>query len=609
MKHLLLLLLGLWLLPALVAAQEETPQGLLIDWHPSGTMMAYSRYYSYEVIVLDVNTNEVVNTFATSDPLFDAPQWSPDGSLLTFLDSLHSITVWSNAWDPDLANQAYYLDMLDRLQLERAAPISGFVWHPSGTSLAHSVSGTIFVWNVATDDYRQLPRSDYIYEISDLTWFDEDTLLIGDTSPAAILINAYTGELEAVFVVRGTIQIVSVSAVSPSPDRSYVALASPFGRIEIWDPTQGEFRDGFGLVSDIAVRSTFGSETRMSWVEWNPTGEYIAMADQDGLIRVWEAETLELVQEYNGLPNGSVAWSPDGTQLAFSTASGGLQIVEGPPLVPSITPPPVPRGQVLYMAETEDERSALFLYDFDSDTEQQITDGSFSIGSPQLSPQGDWIVFSSGTRENQNLYLMRSNGSELHALTSSPGFELFPAWSPDGNWIAYEYVAEQGYAEIYIIHRSGGDPVRVTTTGGARPDWSSDGERIAFIWRDAEGVYRLYTVYIDGSDQVQLTFGDVNAFYPKWSPGSHRIAFNGGIGHNYYIQADGSGGPQRIPNLYTDSELEWIDEDTLAYTDPMLGGYRGVFIISIDGTDIIQLEIPFLWKANDVSLSGLKISP
>lgn len=331
---------SLWLivmLSVMHTAAQSTDQGLLIDWHPSGTMMAYSRYYSYEVIVLDVNTNEVVNTFATSDPLFDAPQWSPDGSLLTFLDSLHSITVWSNAWDPDLANQAYYLDMLDRLQLERAAPISGFVWHPSGTSLAHSVSGTIFVWNVATDDYRQLPRSDYIYEISDLTWFDEDTLLIGDTSPAAILINAYTGELEAVFVVRGTIQIVSVSAVSPSPDRSYVALASPFGRIEIWDPTQGEFRDGFGLVSDIAVRSTFGSETRMSWVEWNPTGEYIAMADQDGLIRVWEAETLELVQEYNGLPNGSVAWSPDGTQLAFGTASGGLQIVEGPPVTPIVS--------------------------------------------------------------------------------------------------------------------------------------------------------------------------------------------------------------------------------------------------------------------------------
>lgn len=135
MKHRMLFLMMLLVFAfsqGTSAAQPPEEKGLLIDWHPSGTMIAYSRYYSSEVVVIDVNSNEVVNTFTTSDPLFDAPQWSPDGQLLMFLDSLNSIAVWSNAWDPDLANQEYYLDRLDRLESTNLAPISGFAWSPSG---------------------------------------------------------------------------------------------------------------------------------------------------------------------------------------------------------------------------------------------------------------------------------------------------------------------------------------------------------------------------------------------------------------------------------------------------------------------------------------------
>lgn len=400
MKH-LLLLLGLWLLPTVAVAQEETPQGLLIDWHPSGTMMAYSRYYSYEVIVLDVNTNEVVNTFVTSDPLFDAPQWSPDGSLLTFLASLHSIAVWSNAWDPDFANQAYYLDMLDRLQLERASPISGFAWHPSGTLLAHSVSSTIFVWDLATDEYRHLPRSNYISNIADLQWFDEDTILLGDTSPRAALVNVASGSIEATLYLIDAVAIQAVSAVAPSPDRTRVALVSTLGRLEIWDPTQGTYYEEVGLQSLQSERFTAVSTNRMNSLEWNPTGEYIAMADQDGLIRVWEAETLELVQQYNGLPNGSVAWSPDGTQLAFSTADGGLRFenIATAPVSKLLETPMLidwhPSGTMIAYAIAESNE--VVILDAVSQTVMTtIATTRPQHTAPRWSPDGNLLAFSEG---------------------------------------------------------------------------------------------------------------------------------------------------------------------------------------------------------------------
>lgn len=337
MRHYMLFLMMLLVFAfsqGVSAAQPPEEKGLLIDWHPSGTMIAYTVYESNEVVIWDITSNTPLNQFTTVDAQRDRPRWSPDGELLAFRDSLNTISVWSSVWDANLTNREHYLNRVDKLGPTNPSPISGFAWHPSGTKIAHSVGPSLYIWDLASDEYSRISTDVEMFTVQDVEWFDEDTLLFGDTSPAAVLINANTGAFEAVFVVRGTIQIVSVSAVSPSPDRTYVALASPFGQIEIWDPTQGEFSNKFGLVSETAVRSAFASQVRMSWVEWNPTGEYIAMADQQGLIRIWKAETLELVQEYQGLPDGSVAWSPDGTQLAFGTAANGLTIVDGPPVTP-----------------------------------------------------------------------------------------------------------------------------------------------------------------------------------------------------------------------------------------------------------------------------------
>ncbi len=389
MRHYMILLVMLLVLAVsqgVSAAQPPEEKGLLIDWHPSGTMIAYSQYYSYEVVVIDVNSNEVVNTFTTSDPLFDAPQWSPDGNLLMFLDSLNSIAVWSNAWDPDLANQEYYLDRLDRLESTTLAPISGFAWHPSGTKIVHSVGPSLYIWDLASDEYSRISTDVEMFTVQDVEWFDENTLLFGDTSPAAVLINAETDQFEAIFMIKGTIQIASVSAISPSPDGTYVALASPFGSIEIWDPTQGEPNDSVGLESETAVRSAFASQVRISSLDWNPTGEYIAMADQQGLIRVWRAETLELVQEYQGLPDGSVAWSPDGTQLAFSTAANGLTIVDGPPVTPVNEPPSANAGPDQTITDTDNSGSESVTLDGSgsSDNDGTIVSYVWTLGGTEI---------------------------------------------------------------------------------------------------------------------------------------------------------------------------------------------------------------------------------
>ena len=265
-------------------------------------------------------------------------------------------------------------------------------------------------------------------------------------------------------------------------------------------------------------------------------------------------------------------------------------------------------GKIVYTAALEDESQALFQYDFSTDTEYQITDGSIVVLNPVLSPQADWIAFNSGSGRDISIYLIRSDGTGLRELTTTIGLELFPSWSPDGEWIAYQYSTERGYTDIYVIHKDGGDPIQVTHSGGARPDWSPDGSRIAFNWRDEQDIYQIYTVNVDGSDLTQLTFDDLGVFSPTWSPDSTRIAFRGGDSQSYYISANGSGGAQQIPDLFDVGPLFWSYVSTIGYTKP---GYESLLFISPDGTNKWEVETSFLWRTtlSSLSLDNLESSP
>jgi WD40-like Beta Propeller Repeat len=69
-------------------------------------------------------------------------------------------------------------------------------------------------------------------------------------------------------------------------------------------------------------------------------------------------------------------------------------------------------------------------------------------------------------------------------LTSLPGLELDPAISPAGNAVAFAGDGEHGdNFDIYVRSLEGGLPLRLTTDGAAdhAPAWSPDGQRIAFV--------------------------------------------------------------------------------------------------------------------------------
>jgi tricorn protease len=116
---------------------------------------------------------------------------------------------------------------------------------------------------------------------------------------------------------------------------------------------------------------------------------------------------------------------------------------------------------------------------------------------------GDRIVFCA----ESDLWTASLQGGTPQRLTTDPGTEYFPAFSPDGRQIAFtgEY---DGNRDVYLMPASGGEPRRLTWHPAADEvvGWMPDGERIIFRSNrsDPHGSQHLFTVDLNGGDPVEL---------------------------------------------------------------------------------------------------------
>ena len=190
---------------------------------------------------------------------------------------------------------------------------------------------------------------------------------------------------------------------------------------------------------------------------------------------------------------------------------------------------------------------------------------------PAWSPDGQWIAFErhDSTNGTSSLYLMRRDGSALRRL----GYGSEPAWSPDGKSIAYNNGGPLG-----IIDVASGIPAKPTGYFGAHPSWSPDGTRIAFAggYGDQEGgPVRVLVGRADGSGVLPVTADTMRAWNPAWSPDGGTIVFQGDDGI-FLVAPDGSG-LRRL--TYGGQFPAWSpDSRVIVYDD------YGLKFINVDGS-------------------------
>lgn len=137
------------------------------------------------------------------------------------------------------------------------------------------------------------------------------------------------------------------------------------------------------------------------------------------------------------------------------------------------------------------------------------------------------IVFAAGPPHDVDIYTMNADGTNLQQLTTNPGDEFDPEWSPDGTRIVYRD-SRRGHNhddEIYVMNADGSGQTSLTNNPANEwgPSWSPDGAQILFNSDRDGGLQHLYVMNADGTDVHQI--GDVTGEYPSWSPNGTKIVF------------------------------------------------------------------------------------
>lgn len=140
------------------------------------------------------------------------------------------------------------------------------------------------------------------------------------------------------------------------------------------------------------------------------------------------------------------------------------------------------------------------------------------------------VAFTSDRDGDLEIYVMNSDGTGQLRLTNHPGVDSFPAWSPDGNKLAFVSETAPGAFAIKLMNADGTDPVELAALAfSATPypwhetwalSWSPDGSKIAF-----EEHGDIFTIDVDGSHRVNLTHDPAFDYEPSWSPDGSRIVF------------------------------------------------------------------------------------
>jgi tricorn protease len=119
-----------------------------------------------------------------------------------------------------------------------------------------------------------------------------------------------------------------------------------------------------------------------------------------------------------------------------------------------------------------------------------------------------------------DIWLVSREGGSAFRLTSSPGEETFPRFSPDGTKVAYS-ASYDGNVDVYVIPSTGGEPRRLTHH--PMPDrvvgWTPDSRRVLFASGRESGRQRysqFYTVGLEGGlpDKLPVPYGEFGAFSP-----------------------------------------------------------------------------------------------
>lgn len=438
--------------PGIERSPALTADGKLIAFSWDGDQLGNEDIYVRQTI-----ESELVRI--TTHPSADRePRWSPDGHYIAFL------RADEQAGGPQ---HLMIIPALGGTEREVARVDEGIDWSADGQYLATSglnESGGgmgIFLVGVNSDQRKRLttpPPNGGIFDSTPRFSPDGRSLAFlrytSDAGCDIVNIELETGKIRQVTKARKSIKSRSLHWSADSQKLYFIA--SDGGAMQVWQVglESGVTEVVPNLPTPITAFSIAREVDLLAYInEQHDTRIEIYEKDSE-----WKRTCLinSTRAEQGGI------WSPDGSQLVFSSGRTGW--IE------------------LWTAKK------------DCSQVRQLTNfREFGVGSPQWSPDGQEIAFDRRYRDETDIYTIRVDGSGLRKVTDSVGASTMPSWTPDGEWIYFNSnrAIPHSIYQIWKMPAKGGAAVQVTNVGdnGARnPAISRDGKTLYYnhtdqLWR------------------------------------------------------------------------------------------------------------------------------
>ncbi|MGE0031441.1 MAG: hypothetical protein AB7T20_10020 [Steroidobacteraceae bacterium] len=263
--------------------------------------------------------------------------------------------------------------------------------------------------------------------------------------------------------------------------------------------TAGGFVEAVGTVQITGLENTYPA--------WSPDGSRIVFESTrdgpDADIFVMNADGSNVVQlTRNDSYDGTPVWTPDGEAIVFASERDG--------------------DMEVYRMKADGSGPINLTRHPGADGHPKVSpDGRLIYFNSNRS--SDPATFSRGTMDrdhNHEIYTMTLDGGDVRCITDLPDWDTYPAVSPDGTQLLWRRIAPTGgksesgrNSEVFWMDLRTGEQKNLTANQAydGWPAWSPDGQRIAFASNRANSEFEAFDIYVaaaDGSNPTRVTFGN-----------------------------------------------------------------------------------------------------